>query len=210
MTQPHPSLIPSGWYPDPANPSRERWWDGSQWAGEVIGPSGSPYGSYEPGPGTPWMWLNLAAPLIALIPLFFIDFDIFIRLQTPPPMDRDTAAKALQDFVTQPALILAVVLGFLAVVGSIVFAYLDWRELIRRRMKAPFHWGFSFFVFAGLFIVYRLGRAIVVKQRTGEGGGLIFAVILSPFLYYGAIAAWYYFVFFPAYYPGFDPLFFMS
>jgi Protein of unknown function (DUF2510) len=27
-----PPLPPAGWYPDPANPSALRWWDGSAWA----------------------------------------------------------------------------------------------------------------------------------------------------------------------------------
>jgi hypothetical protein len=210
MTDVHPSLIPSGWYPDPSNPSRERWWDGSQWSTEVVGPSGSPYGSYEPGPGTPWIWLNILAPLLALIPAFFIDFDFFRRLRAQPTMDRDTATAILRDFVTQPAVILTCVLLTLALVGSIVFAYLDWRELTRRRMKSPFHWGFSFFMFAGLLIVYRLGRAIVVKLRTGRGAGLIVAAILSPFVFWGVIYAWYFFVLFPALIPGFNPLFFLG
>jgi hypothetical protein len=31
-----------GWYPDPARPGQQRWWDGTQWRGEgaAVGPPG--------------------------------------------------------------------------------------------------------------------------------------------------------------------------
>jgi uncharacterized RDD family membrane protein YckC len=35
MTQP-PSLPPEGWYPNPANPEQQRWWDGQQWTEHVA------------------------------------------------------------------------------------------------------------------------------------------------------------------------------
>jgi hypothetical protein len=31
----HPQEAPAGWYPDPANEARERYWDGSKWRDEV-------------------------------------------------------------------------------------------------------------------------------------------------------------------------------
>jgi hypothetical protein len=30
-----PRLIPPGWYPDPANPTGKRWWDGRAWTADV-------------------------------------------------------------------------------------------------------------------------------------------------------------------------------
>lgn len=35
MTQP-PALPPEGWYPNPANPEQQRWWDGQQWTEHVA------------------------------------------------------------------------------------------------------------------------------------------------------------------------------
>lgn len=37
-----------GWYADPDNPGRRRWWDGSQWRGEgaAVGPEGPPPDSF--------------------------------------------------------------------------------------------------------------------------------------------------------------------
>jgi uncharacterized Tic20 family protein len=29
--QPHQQAVPAGWYPDPQNPSQQRYWDGSRW-----------------------------------------------------------------------------------------------------------------------------------------------------------------------------------
>lgn len=31
QTAPPPALPPAGWYPDPDESSRQRWWDGSKW-----------------------------------------------------------------------------------------------------------------------------------------------------------------------------------
>lgn len=45
---------PSGWYPNPDNPSQERWWDGTTWT-DATRPSGGgappPPGAYPPPPG---------------------------------------------------------------------------------------------------------------------------------------------------------------
>jgi hypothetical protein len=36
-------VAPPGWYSDPGDPTRERWWDGRRWAGgPADGPGGPP------------------------------------------------------------------------------------------------------------------------------------------------------------------------
>ncbi|NQX12304.1 DUF1524 domain-containing protein [Microbacteriaceae bacterium VKM Ac-2855] len=40
----HPPLPPAAWYPDPADPTRERWWDGERWAGSSRTPIAIPAG----------------------------------------------------------------------------------------------------------------------------------------------------------------------
>ena len=49
------SSLPAGWYPDPADPSTQRWWDGEGWLGEAIPadqtPPDGPPAAEEPEPG---------------------------------------------------------------------------------------------------------------------------------------------------------------
>jgi hypothetical protein len=40
------SGVPAGWYPDPANPGGQRFWDGNAWTHDVSGPA-------EPAPAAP-------------------------------------------------------------------------------------------------------------------------------------------------------------
>lgn len=42
------SLPPAGWYPDPQDPSRQRWWDGASWSDQTHGGDAS---ITEQGPG---------------------------------------------------------------------------------------------------------------------------------------------------------------
>jgi Protein of unknown function (DUF2510) len=43
---------PAGWYPDPANPGTQRYWDGQQWT-EQSAPSSSPSAGWYPDPANP-------------------------------------------------------------------------------------------------------------------------------------------------------------
>lgn len=72
---------PPGWYPDPVNASRQRWWDGEAWSPHVASNGTS---SVEPLPTTPtapaaergsrrmpvWVWVLIGA--VALIPLILL------------------------------------------------------------------------------------------------------------------------------------------
>ncbi len=65
------------------------------------------------------------------------------------------------------------------IAATIVFAFLDWRELKRRGVPAPFHWAFSFLALAGFGIVYPIGRSVVVKRRTGTSDRVLLVAILT-------------------------------
>ena len=178
--------VAAGWYQDPSNAAQQRWWDGTQWTEQVSAPAyGSPQ-AYEQlkapagtSGNTPWIWLVVFLPLLGLLPLFFIDIGGYLEDSILYAGDPNGAMRSVVEFYTQPAMLLALGLSFVVLVGTILFAYLDWRELKRRGVPAPFHWAFSFLAIAGFGVVYPIGRAVVTKRRTGSGNGVLLATILT-------------------------------
>ena len=176
----------AGWYADPSNPAQQRWWDSEKWTEQVSAPASAAHVGAEQqkapegtSGNTPWIWLVVFLPLLSLIPLFFIDFTGFIEDSIWNASNPAGMTAAILAFYTQLAVIITFVLSLLITVGTIVFAFLDWRELKRRGVPAPFHWAFSFLVLAGVGIVYPIGRAVVTKRRTGSGNGVLLATILT-------------------------------
>lgn len=112
---------------------------------------------------TVWIWLVALLPLTSLLFLFALDVEGYMRslLQNP------TSPMAGYAFLFTPGYLLAMLLGWLATIAIIVFGYLDWRELKRRGVPAPFHWAFGFLQLAGAGIVYPIGRSVVVRRRAG-------------------------------------------
>ena len=65
------SLPPAGYYPDPEDPARRRWWDGARWTEDRVdlGPLAS-----APGPSVvvapdPWLWQSIVATVLCCLPL---------------------------------------------------------------------------------------------------------------------------------------------
>ena len=185
-TPPATSSIPAGWYPNPQNPTQQRWWDGTQWTDHVSAPApaspqGAPaYGSQayqqQTAPAgtswnTPWIWLVIVLPLLGLIPLLFADLSTStsVTYSTNPFMGGTDPLTTLVNFAV----------SILIAGGVVTFAYLDYRELRRRGVPQLFHWGFAFFALIGLGVIYAIGRAVVVKRRTGNGGPVLAAAIAS-------------------------------
>jgi hypothetical protein len=52
-------LPPAGWYPDPENPSRSRYWSGAEWTWHRRGPSTAPPPQYRPLGTLAWVVLML-------------------------------------------------------------------------------------------------------------------------------------------------------
>ena len=185
--------IPAGWYADPSNAAQQRWWDGTQWSEQVSAPylaaeqQKAPEGTNVQ---TPWIWLNVLLPLLGLIPLFFMDTSGFIRDAMANPADPTSAMEAQLAFMFQPAILASYGLSFLIMGLTILFAFLDYRELKRRGVPAPFHWAFSFFALAGFGIVYPIGRSVVVKRRTGTSDRVLLAAILTLVLSIVVVIIW--------------------
>jgi hypothetical protein len=185
--------IPAGWYADPSNAAQQRWWDGTQWSEQVSAPYVAAEQQKAPdgtNVQTPWIWLNVLLPLVALIPLFFLDTTSIFRDVMANPSDPTVAMEAQLAFMFQPAILATYVLSFLIIALTILFAFLDHRELKRRGVPAPFHWAFAFLALAGFGIVYPIGRSVVVKRRTGQSDRVLLAAILTLVVSFVVVIIW--------------------
>jgi hypothetical protein len=161
---------PAGWYPDPADRARGRYWNGIAWT-ELFHTPGQPFpAGAEPKapPGTDgntvWIWLVVFAPLLPVLLLLFVPwgsmFDIDVTASSPSSAVGGTYALFFSPFYWGSA-----VLGWTIYGLSVFFAYRDVKELRSRGVPQPFHWAWVFI--SGL--VYAVGRSVVVARRTGKG-----------------------------------------
>ncbi len=165
MTTPQTPHTPAGWYPDPAGTGGKRWWNGIDWTDDVQT-------SYveahlrQPIPaaaaGTPayniHTWVILALLALSAVSAFFVNIESQLLAGVnegitgvPAPVDWGMILLQLSSWVIYGA--------------SVVFAYLDWREIKRSGVQQPFHWAWSFLS----ILVYLIGRAVIMKRRVGAG-----------------------------------------
>ncbi len=152
-----------GWYPTAPGSTQVRWWDGTQWTehyqslGVLPGaPDKAPAGT---NPNTVWIWLLVFAPLLqfAELPLFASSFAAI------PAPGQTTTTDIATSSISASLLLDGISLALAAV--FIVLAALDFRALKARGVPAPFHWAWAFLG----SLVYVIGRAVVVRRRTGTG-----------------------------------------
>lgn len=180
------TLPPPGWYPDPMIPSTLRYWDGTAWtphqhatvspfdAATLRAPAGT-------GWNTVWIWLTVLIPVVPMIFLLFVPWDSMFAFD-PYETDPATILESQLTLYSSPFLWVSQLLGYAAYGLGVLFAYFDHRELRRRQVPKPFHWGWAF-----LNPVYPIGRSVVVKRRTGRGlapmwvaiGTIAFSLIVS-------------------------------
>lgn len=184
---------PPGWYPDPHDPGRGRYWNGNDWT-DLVHIPGQPYppGAVPKAPpgtdgNTPWIWLIVLMPIAPMALLLFVPwgsvFDIDVTAR-----DAYTGMSGMWDLYLSPTLWIATALNYLVYALSVFFAYRDVKVLTARRVPRPFHWAFAFL--GG--IVYAIGRSIVVGRRTGKGYAPIWVeagVVLLSFAVSGFIIA---------------------
>ncbi|MEP6478503.1 MAG: DUF2510 domain-containing protein [Rhodoglobus sp.] len=167
MTNATNPTTPAGWYPDPAGSPRSRWWDGAQWTEHYFDPATQPYTGAAQAlrapegtkPYTPWIWIIVFLPILAIIPLFFWNFDGYMSA-----LFRSDVQGAMSALFS-PAYFALIALSFVVWGLGVLFAYLDWKELARRSVPKPFHWGFAFIPYQ----VYAIGRSVVARRRIGIG-----------------------------------------
>jgi hypothetical protein len=172
------TATPPGWYPDPANQARGRYWNGVAWT-DLYHTPGQPFpAGAEPKapPGTdwntPWIWLIVVLPVLPMLMLLFVPwgsmFDIDISAPDAYSGMAGTWALFLSPFYWGSIVLSYVVYGF-----SVFFAFRDMKELTARGVPRPFHWAFAFL--GG--VVYAIGRSVIVARRTGRGHAPIWAEI---------------------------------
>jgi hypothetical protein len=172
-----PAVQP-GWYADPAGTPRSRWWDGATWTEHYQEPySAAAAAAALKAPegtkvGTVWIWLIALLPVVAMIPILFVNWSpMFVGDSSDPSV----SAEAELQVTTSPAYIITTLFGWLSYGLSACFAYLDWRHLERAGVPRPFH-------FAWVFLdsrAYVIGRAVVAQRRTGRGIGMMWVAIIA-------------------------------
>ena len=170
----------AGWYPDPEDATRSRWWDGAQWTDNRSAPyvAATATADLRAPEGTDWktawIWLIVLLPLIPMIGLLTIDWSGLIDVTDPTGL-------STIGWLLSPGYLLSSVGGWLVYGLCVWFAYLDWRELGRRGVPRPFHWAWTFLSSA----VYGIGRSVVVRRRTGHGISPMWATIATLVVSFG-------------------------
>jgi Protein of unknown function (DUF2510) len=183
---------PPGWYPDATTPGGQRWWDGTQWTEHAQAPGAAyqPFAELKAPAGTNtntvWIWLVALLPLLSLTSLFTIDIAGYMRQVLANP----TSTSGMLSLYTSPGYLLSLALGLVTTVGTIVFAYIDWRTLKARGVPSPFHWAFIFLIFVSGGIVYPIGRSVVARRRAGGSLAPMWVAIAVYVIVIVAAIAW--------------------
>lgn len=186
------TTTPAGWYPDPNDPGRGRYWNGNAWT-DLYHTPGQPFpaGAVPKAPpgtdgNTPWIWLIVLMPVVPLVLLLFVPwgsmYDVDLTARDPY-----TGMSGMWDVYLSPFLWISTGLNYIAYGLSVFFAYRDVKVLTARNVPRPFHWAFAFL--GG--IVYAIGRSVVVGRRTGKGYGpiwvevgvVLFSLIVSAVIF---------------------------
>jgi hypothetical protein len=198
MTEPTgPALAPAGWYPTAAGSPTLRWWDGTQWTEHehTIAPAQAPvaqpqygqqqfgqpqYGQQLTTPAgtsshTVWIWIFAILPLAQLVDLPFL---VSFYAKIAAVGVQNSAAIAQIETSPSSGFLAIEGIGFLVWVVCILVALFDYLALKSRGVVAPFHWAWTFLA----AIVYAIGRAVVVRRRTGSGLGPMWVYLAATLI----------------------------
>jgi hypothetical protein len=177
MTEPsNQGTAVSGWYPTAPGSPQLRWWDGSQWTEHfhTLGVTAPGLEKAPDGtkPGTVWIWIFAVLPLLQLaeLPLLALFYRTIFSAASGDP-----TGLASVEFAPDSGYFAIQGLGLLLYAVYIVIGVLDYRALKARGVPRPFHWAWSFLS----AIVYAIGRAVVVRRRTGSGRAPMWVFLLA-------------------------------
>jgi hypothetical protein len=169
---------PPGWYADPHGTATWRWWDGAAWSDHVSEHAGGivrPKLPSEVKVNTVWSWAFAALPLFSLVTLVLMDF-----VKYEPP----ASGVQFGVFGEEALISFAFTSGVWA--AAIFFAYRDYRVLRRAGVVRPFHWAWAFFA----WIVYVIGRAVIVGKVSSQWKGPFWAVVVVSVAMLITTVAW--------------------
>jgi hypothetical protein len=165
---------PAGWYPDPADPARGRYWNGIAWTdlyhtpGQLFPAGAEPKAPPGTDGNTVWIWLVVLLPVLPTVLALFVPWGSMYDFD---PTNYYSMMSAMYGPFLSPLYWASMATSYLVYGLVVFFAYRDVKELNRRGVPKPFHWAFAFL--GG--IVYAVGRSIVVARRTGKGYAPIWA-----------------------------------
>ncbi|QIZ97459.1 DUF2510 domain-containing protein [Leifsonia sp. PS1209] len=109
-----------------------------------------------------YIWLVVALPFVSLVllPFYQPHFDVVAT-------EHGYTSYGNPFGMFGPMYFAIVGIGFLAYALSVVFSWLDYRELERIGVVRPFHWAWTFLS----ALVYVIGRSVIVR-RVAPGRGL--------------------------------------
>ncbi|MCU1478956.1 MAG: hypothetical protein JWQ64_3649 [Subtercola sp.] len=171
---------PQGWYADGSSPSIQRWWDGERWTDHVYDMAtsvysappdfSSPVGGARPGAVqpknvayNPFVWVVALLPVLSIIGILSWNMTPFFTAIFVASSTRLGNA-AIYSSLGAGYFVL-VVIGWVVYIGTVVFAYLDYRRLGRQGLARRFHWAWSFLY----GITYVIGRTVVVRSQLKHG-----------------------------------------
>ena len=169
---------PAGWYPDPDDATRGRYWNGFAWT-DLYHTPGQPFpaGAVPKAPpgtdwNTPWIWWIVALPVLPTLMLLFVPWGAMFDIDPSAPTAHTGMTGTIELFLS-PFYWGSFVLSYAVYGLTVFFAYRDVKELTARGVPRPFHWAFAFI--GG--VVYAVGRSVVVARRTGKGHAPIWAEV---------------------------------
>lgn len=186
MTDPSTPPAP-GWYPDPYREAPLRWWDGRQWSAQVGGhaPVAAGVGGVAPRRSLPeetpvytvWIWLVVLLPLVSILLLLVTNpFSGYAHFMQSLEHSARPSPQAMLE-IYSPAFLVDTLVGWLVFAATIVFSWLDYRELGRRGLERPFHWAWSFLSSA----IYVIGRGVIVRRVAPHRGLVPIWVMIAVF-----------------------------
>ena len=183
--------VPAGWYADPSGTQQQRWWDGTRWTGHyapAAAAASAPAAYSQPGypqmspvygqtyvpqrpqlaPGTRiytvYIWLVVAVPFVTVVLLpFWNPFNGMSLTRTTNGYSSFGSSAAFLG----PMYFIIIGTGFITYGLTVLFAWLDSRDLSRAGVERPFHWAWTFLS----PIIYIIGRSVIVR-RVAPGRGL--------------------------------------